>query len=79
MLDSTTGAVGCESAEVGDVGFFQTDLRFSHEYVTPMAASFFEQKVGKGEPLTDPDTIIFFRDHLTFLEQAITPERRKMG
>jgi len=47
--------------------------------VTPMAASLFEQKVGKGEPLTDPDTVIFFRDHLTFLEQAITPERRKMG
>lgn len=79
ILDSTSGEVGCESLEVGDVGFFRTDLRFSHEYVTPMAASFFEQKVGKGEPLTDPDSIIFFRDHLTFLEQAITPERRKMG
>lgn len=79
IVDSSTGVVGCESSEVGDVGFFRTDLRFSHEYVTPMAASFFEEKVGKGEPLTDPDSIIFFRDHLTFLEQAITPERRKMG
>ncbi|MEE2889687.1 MAG: aconitase family protein [Planctomycetota bacterium] len=68
-----------DGAKVGDAGFFRTDLRFSHEYVTPMAASFFEEKVGKGEPLNDPDTIIFFRDHLTFLEQAITPERRKMG
>ncbi len=79
IIDSATGQVGTDSAEIGDAGFFQTDIRFSHEYVTPMAASFFEQKVGKGEPLTDPDSVIFFRDHLTFLEQAITPERRKMG
>ncbi|RTZ90577.1 MAG: 3-isopropylmalate dehydratase [Planctomycetota bacterium] len=79
ILDSSTGEVGSESARVGDAGFFRTDLRFSHEYVTPMAANLFEEKVGKGEPLTDPDSIIFFRDHLTFLEQAITPERRKMG
>ena len=79
ILDSSTGEVGSESARVGDAGFFLCDLRFSHEYVTPMAANLFEEKVGKGEPLTDPDSIIFFRDHLTFLEQAITPERRKMG
>jgi 3-isopropylmalate/(R)-2-methylmalate dehydratase large subunit len=79
ILDSSTGEVGSESARVGDAGFFRADLRFSHEYVTPMAANLFEEKVGKGEPLTDPDSIIFFRDHLTFLEQAITPERRKMG
>ena len=79
ILDSSTGEVGSDSARVGDAGFFRADLRFSHEYVTPMAANLFEEKVGKGEPLTDPDSIIFFRDHLTFLEQAITPERRKMG
>ncbi|MGE4618905.1 MAG: aconitase family protein, partial [Planctomycetota bacterium] len=79
MLDSATGMIGCDSVTVGEAGFFSTDLRFSHEYVTPMTASFYEEKVGKGEPLNDPDSIIFFRDHLTFLEQAITPERRKMG
>ena len=27
----------------GDTGFARTDLRFSHEYVTPMAAIFFDQ------------------------------------
>ncbi len=79
IVDSAKGEIGTDGAKVGDAGFFQTDIRFSHEYVTPMAASFFEEKVGKGEPVTDPDSIIFFRDHLTFLEQAITPERRKMG
>ena len=79
VVDSSTYEVGSESAVVGDAGFFATDLRFSHEYVTPMAATFFEEKVGKGEPLNDPESIILFRDHLTFLEQAMTPERKKMG
>ena len=31
------------SREPGDAGFARTDLRFSHEYVTPMAAIFFER------------------------------------
>lgn len=79
VVDSSTYEVGGETAVVGDAGFFATDLRFSHEYVTPMAATFFEEKVGKGEPLNDPESIILFRDHLTFLEQAMTPERKKMG
>ena len=79
VIDSSTYEVGAKSAVVGDAGFFATDLRFSHEYVTPMAATFFEEKVGKGEPLNDPESIILFRDHLTFLEQAMTPERKKMG
>ena len=46
VVDLSTEQVGCENIAVGDAGFFRTDLRFSHEYVTPMAASFFEQKVG---------------------------------
>jgi len=79
VIDSSTYEVGGDSAVIGDAGFFATDLRFSHEYVTPMAATFFEEKVGKGEPLNDPGSIILFRDHLTFLEQAMTPERKKMG
>ncbi len=79
VIDSASYEVGVDSSAVGDAGFYATDLRFSHEYVTPMAATFFEEKVGKGEPLNDPDSIILFRDHLTFLEQAMTPERKKMG
>src|ERR1035441_7375646 len=31
----------------GDTGFTRVDLRFSHEYVTPMASIFYEQNVGK--------------------------------
>ena len=37
----------------GDTGFTRVDLRFSHEYVTPMAAIFFERYVGKDAKVND--------------------------
>jgi 3-isopropylmalate/(R)-2-methylmalate dehydratase large subunit len=63
----------------GDSGFARTDLRFSHEYVTPMSAIFFEHFVGKDAKVNDPATILFFRDHLTFLDEVISEEKKKMG
>ena len=63
----------------GDSGFARTDLRFSHEYVTPMSAIFFEYFVGKDAKVNDPATILFFRDHLTFLDEVISEEKKKMG
>ena len=71
--------VGVPAVKPGDAGFARADLRFSHEYVTPMASIFFEQLVGKDAPVNDPATIIFFRDHLTFLDEVISEEKRKMG
>ncbi|MGA3092524.1 MAG: aconitase family protein [Terriglobales bacterium] len=63
----------------GDTGFTGVDLRFSHEYVTPMAAIFYEQYVGKDIPVNDASSIRFFRDHLTFLDEVMSEERKKMG
>jgi 3-isopropylmalate/(R)-2-methylmalate dehydratase large subunit len=63
----------------GDTGFTRVDLRFSHEYVTPMAAIFYEQYVGKDVPVNDASSIRFFRDHLTFLDEVISEEKKKMG
>jgi 3-isopropylmalate/(R)-2-methylmalate dehydratase large subunit len=63
----------------GDSGFVTTDIRFSHEYVTPMAAIFFERYVGAEERVLDPDSILFFRDHLTFLEDVMPPDRVQLG
>jgi 3-isopropylmalate/(R)-2-methylmalate dehydratase large subunit len=63
----------------GDSGFARADIRFSHEYVTPMAAIFFEHFVGKDAPVNDAGSILFFRDHLTFLDEVLSPEKRKMG
>jgi 3-isopropylmalate/(R)-2-methylmalate dehydratase large subunit len=73
------GQVGVPSVKPGDTGFARADLRFSHEYVTPMAAIFFERYVGKDAKVNDPSSIIFFRDHLTFLDEVISEEKKKLG
>ena len=78
MLDED-GHVGVEAVKPGDTGFARTDLRFSHEYVTPMAAIFYDHYVGKNVPVNDASTIKFFRDHLTFLDDVMSEEKRKMG
>ena len=62
----------------GDAGFIRADLRFSHEYVTPMASTFWEDFAGDAG-LNDPSSIVFFRDHLAFLDEVITEERKAMG
>jgi 3-isopropylmalate/(R)-2-methylmalate dehydratase large subunit len=79
VVDPAAGRVGIPAVKPGDEGFVVTDIRFSHEYVTPMAAIFFEQLVGPDEKVLDPDSVLLFRDHLTFLAEAMTPERVKEG
>jgi len=74
-----SGGIGVASVKPGDTGFAQADLRFSHEYVTPMAAIFFEHYVGKDAKVNDASSIIFFRDHLTFLDEVISEEKKKLG
>jgi 3-isopropylmalate/(R)-2-methylmalate dehydratase large subunit len=73
------GDPGVAYVKPGDSGFARTDLRFSHEYVTPMAAIFFEHFLGKEARVNDPSTVVFFRDHLTFLDEVLSEEKRKMG
>src|SRR2546426_2427613 len=70
---------GVEAVKPGDAGFASTDLRFSHEYVTPMAAIFFDQLVGRDAPVNDASSVVFFRDHLTFLDEVLSEQKRKMG
>jgi 3-isopropylmalate/(R)-2-methylmalate dehydratase large subunit len=79
VTDLANDRVGIPAVRPGDEGFIRTDIRFSHEYVTPMAAIFWSDYVGKDEPVVDPDSIFFFRDHLTFLELAMTDERKAAG
>jgi 3-isopropylmalate/(R)-2-methylmalate dehydratase large subunit len=73
------GNVGVDAVKPGDTGFTRVDLRFSHEYVTPMAAIFYEHYVGKGVPVNDAASVRFFRDHLTFLDEVISEEKKKIG
>src|SRR2546427_6782798 len=78
-VDPSKGKGGVPAVKPGDEGFVVTDIRFSHEYVTPMAAIFFEQLVGRDAKGHDPGSILMFRDHLTFRPEAMTPERIKEG
>ena len=77
--NSAPADAGIPAVKPGDAGFARTDLRFSHEYVTPMAAIFFDQLVGRDAPVNDPDSVLFFRDHLTFLDEVLSEQKRKMG
>jgi 3-isopropylmalate/(R)-2-methylmalate dehydratase large subunit len=76
---ASDGKVGVDAVKPGDAGFARTDLRFSHEYVTPMASIFFDHLVGKDAPVNDPGSVLFFRDHLTFLDEVLSEQKRKMG
>ncbi|MFQ5688987.1 MAG: aconitase family protein [Gemmatimonadota bacterium] len=78
VRDLATDAVGVPAVAPGDSGFVRADIRFSHEYVTPMASTFWEDFAGDAD-LNDPSSIYFFRDHLAFLDQSITEERKALG
>jgi len=78
VTDLSKDRIGVAAVKPGDSGFVRADVRFSHEYVTPMAAIFYDKLVGD-EPVNDPSSIYFFRDHLTFLDDVMPPERKAMG
>jgi len=77
--DLTAATIGVPAVAPGDTGFVRADIRFSHEYVTPMASTFWENFAGPEAGLNDPGSIYFFRDHLAFLDQVISEERKQMG
>jgi 3-isopropylmalate/(R)-2-methylmalate dehydratase large subunit len=75
----TAGQIGVEAVKPGDALFAVADVRFSHEYVTPMAESLFKQSLGKDARVTEPESVYAFRDHLTFLGRVMPQKHREMG
>ncbi|MBA2340076.1 MAG: 3-isopropylmalate dehydratase [Pyrinomonadaceae bacterium] len=73
------GEIGVEAVKPGDALFAVADVRFSHEYVTPMAESLFKQSLGKDAKVTQPESVFAFRDHLTFLGRVMPQKHREMG
>ena len=63
----------------GDAFFARTDLRFSHEYVTPMADALFRHGFGADAKVTEPESVFAFRDHLTFLDLIMPKAHKDMG
>lgn len=79
MLDASNNSAGIAFVRPGDGLFVRADWRFSHEYVTPMAASFLNAARGDEVILRDPKHVLAFRDHLTFLHHSMSEERKQAG
>lgn len=75
----TAGKTGVQTVKPGDALFAVADVRFSHEYVTPMAESLFKQALGEEARVSEPESVFAFRDHLTFLGRVMSPKHREMG
>ena len=75
----TAGKIGVEAVKPGDALFAVADVRFSHEYVTPMAESLFKQALGADARVSEAESVFAFRDHLTFLSRVMSPKHREMG
>lgn len=79
VVDAKAGTLGVPAVAPGDALFVRTDIRFSHEYVTPMADALFRQGFGEGAAVSEPESVFTFRDHLTFLEDVMSEDKKKMG
>src|ERR1700730_16870540 len=73
------GQVGVAAVKPGDALFAVADVRFSHEYVTPMSEALFKQALGADAAVTQPESVFAFRDHLTFLSKVMSQKHRDMG
>jgi 3-isopropylmalate/(R)-2-methylmalate dehydratase large subunit len=76
-------AAGTASVRPGEAVFAQTNWRYAHEYVSPMAINAMTREVesrgNRPAQLHDPSTIVCFSDHLTFIHRSMPAERRKLG
>ncbi|WP_394826424.1 aconitase family protein [Pendulispora albinea] len=79
IVDASRGTLGVAAVKPGDAFFARTDVRFSHEYVTPMADAIFRAELGDDAKVVEPESVYAFRDHLTFLDRVMSNAHRDMG
>ncbi|MBP9111943.1 MAG: 3-isopropylmalate dehydratase [Polyangiaceae bacterium] len=79
VVNAKTKQLGATAVKPGDAFFARTDVRFSHEYVTPMADSLFRSELGEGATVTEPESVFAFRDHLTFLDLVMPKAHKDLG
>ena len=79
IVDAQKGELGAPAVKPGDALFARADLRFAHEYVTPMADALLRAALGDDAELRHPESIVLFRDHLTFIGDVMPAERVEMG
>ena len=68
--------LGIDAVTPGDALFIRTDVRFSHEYVTPMAESLFRQRPGRRrDRFPTPESVSTpSSDHLAFIGKVMDRE-----
>jgi 3-isopropylmalate/(R)-2-methylmalate dehydratase large subunit len=67
------------SVQAGESLFIRTDWRYSHEYVTPMAATALEKATQGNYSLHDKQSIVCFADHLTFVHHSMSAANKAIG
>jgi 3-isopropylmalate/(R)-2-methylmalate dehydratase large subunit len=58
------------SPQPGDGAFVRADWRFIHEYYTGMAAHMLHSEFGRPLQLFEPEAVIVFEDHTSYVEQS---------
>jgi 3-isopropylmalate/(R)-2-methylmalate dehydratase large subunit len=79
VADAATGRLGVPAVAPGDSLFCRADVRFTHDYVTPMAAALFKEFLGDKARVRDTESVYAFRDHLTFIGKVMSKKHREMG
>jgi 3-isopropylmalate/(R)-2-methylmalate dehydratase large subunit len=79
VVDGSRALVGVPAVAPGDSLFVRTDVRFSHEYVTPMADALFRAGFGAEARVESPEHVYAFRDHLTLVDRVMSQAHREMG
>lgn len=67
------------SVKAGDAVFAKASWRYAHEYNSPLGISALERATGGTYALHEPESMVFFADHLTFIHRSMPAERRKLG
>jgi 3-isopropylmalate/(R)-2-methylmalate dehydratase large subunit len=79
VVNASEEKLGVPAVAPGEGLFVRADVRFSHEYVTPMAEALFRQGFGESATIADPGSVFAFRDHLTFLDLVMPKAHVDMG
>jgi 3-isopropylmalate/(R)-2-methylmalate dehydratase large subunit len=78
VRDARGEGVGVASVRPGESLFVRADLRFSHEYVTPMADALLRRSFGEDARVAEPESVLLFRDHLTFASDVLAGEPQRL-
>jgi 3-isopropylmalate/(R)-2-methylmalate dehydratase large subunit len=70
---------GTHSVVPGESIFIKADWRYAHDYITAMAQTFLEQATGGNYKLHEPQGILCFTDHLTFLHRSMPADKKAIG